>query len=228
MKLRTFNPIVLLSFCFPIANIDVWAAQKETSNLKKTVATLAVGAMALVSKKSSKNKVVENRKGETFTFHGDGTVSVKGIFSEDLGTHRTNNNNPLSYQNIELIKEGNNSGVFVGLGLMGGCKLCEINDCKDQHNCKYQVRKYSSFDVSSLIRVIKSLNNDTQYRACKDAIDDQVPLRTFSHSHWNKDSKYNTQIELNVTVSRTGTVRSNVTLISFGNYKKREWKLKSV
>ncbi|MCP3659940.1 MAG: hypothetical protein GY830_06335 [Bacteroidetes bacterium] len=64
---------------------------------------------------------LENKKGEFFTFHGYGTVTVKGPFNEDLGTHRTNINDPEKNSEVQLIKKKDNSVVYVGhIGLNGG------------------------------------------------------------------------------------------------------------
>ncbi len=66
-------------------------------------------------------KTLTNESGETFTFHGDGTASVRGPFNENLGIHRTNNNDPRQFDKVQLIKEDDKSAVYVGnIGLNGG------------------------------------------------------------------------------------------------------------
>ena len=60
-------------------------------------------------------KILTNKRGETFTFHGNGTASVVGPFQENLGTHSTNNSDPKEFDKIQLIKEGDKSVVYVGL-----------------------------------------------------------------------------------------------------------------
>ena len=91
-------------------------------------------------------KTLINKKGETFTFHGDGTASVIGPFNEDLGIHRTNNNDPRKFDKVQLIKEDDKSAVYVGiLGLKGGCCKCHEDNCKDPNNCKKNSSNKSSF-----------------------------------------------------------------------------------
>ncbi len=89
-------------------------------------------------------KVITNRRGETFTFHGNGTVSAIGPFNENLLTHRTNNDNPKSSDRIEIIKDYGNSVVYVGtLGLNGGILYCR---CGSGCECKAHIL-FSSWKV---------------------------------------------------------------------------------
>lgn len=108
--------------------------------------TTTVVAIAVLNQSREENKeahVIQNRQGECFTFHGDGTVSVKGIFGEDLGTHGTNNDHPLPHQHVELVKEGEKSGVFVGLGLRGGGMLIDAVCSNDLDKVKTILKKDS-------------------------------------------------------------------------------------
>ncbi len=93
-------------------------------------------------------KTLTNKRGETFTFHGDGTASVKGPFNEDLGIHRTNNNDPRDFDKVQLIKEGNKSAVYIGhLGLKGGNELISAIYANEIHKVKFLLKKNSSLVI---------------------------------------------------------------------------------
>ena len=90
---------------------------------KQGLATAALATAVLMDtpKETKENNVFTNRKGQTFTFHGHGMVSVQDVFGIDLlDKYRTNNDHPLPTQSITFIQEDGQSGVFVGLGLKGG------------------------------------------------------------------------------------------------------------
>ncbi|MEM7173667.1 MAG: tetratricopeptide repeat protein [Bacteroidota bacterium] len=125
-------------FCLLAFTLVPTKATQQTKTLSAIQTGLATtSALCLASKTPAKKSTTTTRtqKGYTYTFYTDGIVAVTGPFGEDLGTHPTNNPYPKPHQAISLEKAGDQSAVFVGLGLQGGCYLCGTPDCTTPENC---------------------------------------------------------------------------------------------